>query len=331
MNEQQKNVNALIERIERHQAALKLNDSRFVARYQRHLGSTKTWRDRLCARNWAEIGRTLEKWEQKLRLFVAELDGQVQLVDFQDSLPIAKYGQQLYDSLQDQRNDRRVAWLIGPTGVGKSWTMARIKSENPRDSVYYHVNRGAKDSMMEISKQLARATNASTATSAAGTFANVVEALIANPLTLIIDDVHEGGVLMLKLVKHLVDDTRVKLILGTYPTAWNALVNGSTDAHAEAQQLLGRSLKPVEKRWIKGVTVPDVTAYLKGAIGGNGDCKVVAERITPTLVRNGNFRLLADAVELARINADEDGEDLSADMVADAIEVICPKENQGVK
>jgi len=327
MNEQQKVVNTLIERVERHQAALKLNDSRFVARYQRHLGSTKTWRDRLCARNWAEIGSTLTKWEQKLRLFVAELDGQVSLVDYQDKLPIALYGQQLYDVLQDQKNDRRVAWLVGPTGVGKSWTMAKIKSDNQRDAVYMHMNRGAKDSLLVIATALARATNATVATSGAGTFANVIDALIANPLTLIVDDVHEGGVLMLKLIKHLVDDTRVKFILGTYPTAWNALVNGSTDAHSEAQQLLGRSLKPIEKRWMKGVTVQDVTAYLKAALGG-GDVKVLAERITPTLKRNGNFRALADAVELARINADEDGGDLTTDLVEEALRSVCPMDNE---
>ena len=329
MNDQQKNVNLLIERIERHQQALKLNDSRFVARYQRHLGSTKTWRDRLIARNWAEIGATLTKWEQKLRIFVAELDGQVALVDYQDKLPIALYGQQLYDVLQDQKNDRRVGWLIGPTGVGKSWTMARIKSDNPRDSVYLHLNRGAKDSMMVLSKQLARAVSASIGTSGADTFANVVEALIANPLTLIVDDVHEGGVLMLKLVKHLVDDTRVKLILGTYPTGWNALVNGSTDAMAECQQLLGRSVKPVNKTWVKGVTPLDVTYYLKAFVDGSpADCKILADRITPILTRNGNFRALADAVELARINADEDGETLTCEMIGEALDSICPKDNK---
>ncbi|HMO51917.1 MAG TPA: ATP-binding protein [Kiritimatiellia bacterium] len=327
MNEQQKNVNALIERIEKHQVALKLNDTQFVARYQRYLGSTKTWRDRLIARNWSEIEKTLDKWEQKLRVFCSELDGMVQVVDFMESLPIAQYGMQLYSVLQGQKNDRRVGWLIGPTGVGKSWTMARIKDKNARDAAYLHINRGAKDSMMVLSKQLARAVGASIGTSGADTFDNVVDVLIGKSLTLVIDDVQEGGVLMLKLVKHLVDDTRVKLILGTYPTAWNALVNGSTDAMSEAQQLLGRSLKPVNKTWHKGVTASDVAVYLKGAVGG-GDCKVVAERITPILVRNGNFRVLADAVELARINADEAGEDLSADMVADAIEVICPKENK---
>lgn len=326
MSEQNKVVNALVERVERHQKALKLNDARFVARYQRHLGSVDTWRRRLCARKFDELGRNLDKWETKLRLFVAELDGQASIEDYIDQLPIAQYGMQLFDVLQDQRTDRRVGWLIGPTGVGKSWTMAHVKSRNESHTVYLHINRGAKESMMQISTKLARATNATMATSAAATFENVVEALIANPLTLIIDDVHEGGVLMLKLLKHLVDDTRVKLILGTYPTAWNALVNGSTDAHSEAQQLIGRSIKPIDKRWFKGVGLADVTAYLDGALGKTQDHKITAERIGPTLVRNGNFRALVDAVELARINADEAGESLDAELVEEALRVICPSE-----
>jgi hypothetical protein len=326
MTEQQNAVNAMIERIERHQAALKLNDSRFVARYQRFLGSTKTWRDRLCERAWGEFGDSLTKWEQKLRAFIAEIDGTSDISDFMEALPIARYGQQLYDALQGQRSDRRVAWLIGPTGVGKSWTMLKLAKDNPTQAVYLHINRGAKDSMMSIASMMARAVAATLATSGSGTFANVVEALKANPLTLIIDDVHEGGVLMLKLVKHLVDDTRAKLILGTYPTAWNALVNGSTDAHSEAQQLLGRSLKPVEKRWMKGAQPADVAAYLKLALGGNGECKVLADKIAPILQRNGNFRALADAVELARINSDDNGEELTPEFVEAAVHQICPAE-----
>lgn len=328
MTEQQERVNKLIARIEEHQAALKLNDTRFVARYQRFLGSPKSWRDRLCARAWGELGGSLAKWESKLATFTAEIDGTSDISEFFEQLPIAKYGQRLYDTLEGQKNDRRVAWLIGPTGVGKSWTMLTLARENPAEAAYLHVNRGAKDSLMVISKLLARACGSTIESGGAATFGNVVEALKAHPMTLILDDVHEGGVLMLKLLKHLVDDTRVKLLLGTYPTAWNALVNGSTDATAEAQQLLGRSVKPVEKRWVRGLTEDDVAAYLKLALGGNGESRTLAKKITPTLAKNGNLRALADAIELARMNADDAGDELSAELVEAAVQTICPPPNK---
>lgn len=326
MNEKQKIVNDLVERIERHQSALKLNDSRFVARYQRHLGSVDSWRRGLVARDWDRLGKGLDRWLEKLRKFVAELDGQVALRDFVDALPIARYGAHLYDALQDQQNDRRVGWLIGPTGVGKSWTMAKIKEANPDSTVYLHVNRGAKDSMMVLATMLARTVGATSAHSAAATYQNVVEALIAHPMTVIIDDVHDGGLLILKLLKHLVDDSRVKLILGTYPTGWNALVNGSTDAHAEAQQLLGRSLKPVNTSWIKGLRPDDVASLLAATTNGTKDeVRVVAARLAPWLQRHGNLRALADSVELARINADESGGEVTPELVEEALGVICPK------
>lgn len=328
MTEQQERVNKLIARIEAHQQALRLNDSRFVARYQRYLSSTDSWRRRLCARAWGEFGRNLDKWEKKLSAFVAEIDGASELSGFFAEMPIARYGQAVYDALQGQRSDRRVAWLIGPTGVGKSWTMRALAAQNPTTTTYVHVNRGAKDSMMTIAKLLARAVGATELVGAAATFGNVVEALKATALTLIVDDVHEGGILMLRLVKHLVDDTRAKFILGTYPTAWNALVNGSTDAHSEAQQLLGRSIKPIHRGWIKGLSEADMAAYLKLSLGGNGECAIVAERIAPLIQRNGNLRALADAIELAQMNADDAGADVTMDMVEAAVRELCPAEKR---
>ncbi len=321
----QDEMDRMVGRIEAYQQALRLPDTRFCARFgQRFVGTPKTWRDRLCGRAWAELGKSLPKWHGKLTAFVAEIEGTSDLSEFFEALPIYRYGLAAFDGLQGQRNDRRVAWLIGPTGVGKSWTMKRLAADNRTAAAYIHVHRGARNSMMVIARSLARAVGATEASGGSATFVHVIAALAANPLTLLIDDVHEGGVLMLQLLKHLIDDTRVKLILGTYPTAWNALVNGSTDAHSEAQQLLGRSLKPVVRTWIRGLSPEDVASYLRVALGGNGECRVMADRITPLLQRNGNLRVLADAIEIAAANAAEDGVELDADLVEAAVHEVCP-------
>ena len=326
MTEAQQRVNTLIERVERYQAALRLNDSRFVGRFQRHLGSTRTWRERLCGRSWDEI--PLGKWEKKLAKFVAEIEGTSRIAGFLAEMPIAAYGQALYDTLQGQQSDRRVAWLVGPTGVGKSWTMQWLHAENVETTAFIHVNRGARESMMCLARQFARAVGASEESSASATFGNVVDALTESALTLMIDDVHEGGVLALKLIKHLVDDSRGKFMLGTYPTAWAQLVNGSTDAHSEAQQLIGRSIKPVERRWVAGLGEKDIAAFLRLSLGGNGECEAAAERLAPVLRRNGNLRALADAIELAQMNADDTGGEVSIDMVVEAVRELCPGEKR---
>ena len=117
MTDQQQRVNKLIERIERHQGTLKLSDKRFVARYQEYIGSTKTWRERLILRAWDELGRNLDKWEQNLNKLTAILDGGQEIGDYYEELPIAQYAQTMYDMLQGQSNDRRVVFLIGPTGL----------------------------------------------------------------------------------------------------------------------------------------------------------------------------------------------------------------------
>ena len=131
MTEQQERVNKLIERIERHQRTLKISDQRFVARYQEFLRSTDTWRRRLCGRRWDEIGRNLEKHEHALNRLVAILDGGQEIGDYYEQMPIAIHAQNMYDMLQGQTNDRRVVFLIGPTGIGKTWVMKWLARQKP--------------------------------------------------------------------------------------------------------------------------------------------------------------------------------------------------------
>lgn len=328
MNEQQQRVNALISRIEAHQKTLGLPDVRFVARYQEYLRSTKSWRDRLIPRAWDEIGRAITKWEQKLNQLVTLLDGGQEIGEYFEQLPIAIYAQTMYDMLQGQRTDRRVTFLIGPTGVGKSWVMKHLASENSREAVYVYANEGWDESMPQIAKGIAERIGASVdRTSGRNTFANVTKILRAIPTTILLDDVQKAGVLGLKLIKSLVDDTRCKFILGVYPTSWNRLIHGSTDAYAEAQQILGRTIKPIAMDWRDGMRAADISAYMKAA-GVVGDIAAVSNEIMADVRNNGNLRLLADAVSLAQLNADEQGVDLTAKYVEAAIREFCPRKEQ---
>lgn len=328
MTDQQERVNKMISRIERHQTTLKLSDKRFVARYQEYLGSTKTWRERLIPRAWDELGKSLEKWEKNLNKLVALLDGGQEIGDFYDDMPIAQYAQNAYDMLQGQNNDRRVVFLIGPTGMGKSWSMKRLASQNPTDSAYIYTNECWDESMPQIARGLAQVVGATiNKSSGRDTFAHVTQILRAMPITLMIDDVQKAGVLGLKLIKSLVDDTRVKFILGVYPQSWNKLIHGSTDAYAEAQQIIGRTIKPVNMNWKDGLRHQDITAYMKAA-GVSGDCVSIAQRITQLVQRNGNMRILSDAVSLASMNADEQGIAFDAGLVEAAVRDLCPKESR---
>lgn len=328
MTDQQTRVNKLIDRIERHQATLKLSDKRFVARYQEYIGSTKTWRERLIPRAWDELGRNIEKWEHNLNRLVALLDGGQEIGDYYEEMPIAQYGQMMYDVLQGQNNDRRVAFLIGPTGIGKSWVMKWLAKQNPNEAAYIYTNECWDESMPQIARGIAHVIGATVnKSSGRDTFAHVTSVLRAMPITLLIDDVQKSGVLGLKLIKSLVDDTRCKFILGVYPQSWNKLIHGSTDAYAEAQQIIGRTIKPVVTHWRDGLRHQDISAYMKLA-GVKGDCVTIAQRIAPPIQKNGNMRLLSDAVSLAGINADEQDMAFDASLVEAAVRELCPKEQR---
>ena len=328
MNEQQQRVNALITRIETHQKTLGLPDVRFVARYQEYLRSTKSWRERLVARSWDEIGRALAKWEGKLNQLVALIDGGQQIGEYYEQLPISLYSQTMYDMLQGQRTDRRVVFLIGPTGVGKSWVMKQLANANSREAVYVYANEGWDESMPQIARGLAERIGCSIdRASGRNTFATVTKQLRGVPTTILLDDVQKAGVLGLKLIKSLVDDTKCKFILGVYPTSWNRLIHGSTDAYSEAQQILGRTIKPIAMDWRDGLRGTDISAYLK-ASGITGDVAAVAKDITADARANGNLRLIADAVSLAQMNADEQGVDCTAKLVEAAVREFCPRKEQ---
>lgn len=157
------------------------------------------------------------------------------------------------------------------------------------------------------------------------TFAHVTSLLRAQPITLLIDDVQKAGVLGLKLIKSLVDDTRAKFMLGVYPQSWNKLIHGGTDAYAEAQQIIGRTIKPVVTHWKDGLRHQDISIYMKTA-GVKGDCATIAQHIVQIVQKNGNMRILADAVSLAGMNADEQDIAFDAGLVEAAVRELCPKE-----
>jgi hypothetical protein len=327
MTEQHDRLNKLVERVEKHQKALKLSDTRFVARYQRFLGSSKTWRDRLCARDWKEFGNRLGKWEKKLTAFVAEIDGGSAVDNFFAELPIAKYGASIFEALQGTRTDRRCGILLANYGCGKTWVLRKLAADDVTAAAFVSANPTWKESPMQIASSLARVLGVPICTSAAATFRGVIENLKGNPITVMIDEAHEGGVILFKLVKTLINETQAKFILGSYPTAWTRLVNGSTDAHAEAQQLIGRTMKPINLNWCKGLNLLDVEKYLQCSTELT-DCRALAERILPDVRRGGNFRLLADAVELAANGADVADVDLDSDLIEQAVRELLPAQER---
>jgi hypothetical protein len=74
--------------------------------------------------------------------------------------------------------------------------------------------------------------------------------------------------------------------------------------------------------------VADVVSYLK-AVGLDKDLRPVAEQMLPLIRHHGNLRVLDDAVEEARAEADADDGALTARLVHEAVCDLCKMPRPG--
>ena len=324
MTEEQAKLDRLIARVEEHQRELDLGDTPFVARYGRYLGSAKSWRDRLTARAWGEIN--VMKATERLTALVDRINGAAFVhARIIESLPITAYALACYEIMDARCDDRRVSWLIAPTGVGKSWAMQAVLTKARSAAAYVQADMTWKDRPIHITAGLALAVGATVGNGACETMRNIVEHLRGNKITLCVDDVQDTGVAGLKILKSLIDKTPSRLILGIYPTGWAGLMAASTAARSEAHQLLGRSIKPVVTHWAGGVREADVEAFLRaGKV--QGALAAAAGRMTPHLKTGGNMRTLADALDNASGDAEERGVALCGELVEAHVLALLNKE-----
>lgn len=311
-------LDRMVARIEQYRIATGLTHIQFAMRHADFVGSHKTWEFRLVARDWSQI--KLKTWLPKLRRFILQLDGASTEQEVFASLPIVKHAEYLYATLQSRTNDRRCAMLIGTQGTGKTMALRHVQQHNATN-VFLSANETWKDSRMRIATALAQSAGATIAPSASQTFHNALELLKASPITILIDEAHEGGVLLMKLVKTIINDTHCKVIMSIYPTAWARLINGANDAYSEAQQLLRRTWRPVSSDWINGLQVADVQAWASAV--KLPELKARAEEFLPRLRKHGNYSLLTDALDRARLIADETDDDLTAADVMNQINELC--------
>jgi hypothetical protein len=314
----------LIARIAAHQKSLGLNDERFVGRYQRFLSSTRTWKQRLLARDFT--GLKLDKWMAKLTSMVTEIDsGQAPSV-FYETLPFVRQLSALSARLDGQINDRRCVVALAPTGCGKSTWAKQEVSTSAGQTVYCSAVPTWRDNNSQIYQGLARALGAPEHSSSVAGANAVTEALKSHPRKVIIDDAHEGGICLFRIVRGLIDHTKARFILLAYPTYWDMIRSSSGGALDEANQLFGRCIKPVFDTYRGGVSASDVAAFLKAASGLNGEAKVLAERIAPLISSNGNLRVLADALEEATAELDDQDKVLSdsPETLVATVQALCP-------
>jgi hypothetical protein len=314
-------IDRMVARVALHQKNLGETDKAFVNRYKAELLTVDSWVRTLRNREPGRLtDRTREKWASRLRRLVARIDGLDTGEAIYETLPILRYAVSLFERLRGVTTDRHVGWLIGTPGTGKSVSLRHLRRLSPADTAFANVNKNWCDNRTAINTGIAEALCVTIEKNASLTWRRIIEHLQASPTTLLLDEFHEGGVLLMKTIKSLVNEApNARVIVATIPTAYNALLAGRNDAMLEAQQLLERTLSPLRKDWENGLRDEDIDAWLASGApefdAGTRRDLVNAFRDRPR--KGGSLRCIADVIETARGAADAADRDLSpADVTA---------------
>ncbi len=316
----------LVDRLERYQTQTRLSDKAFCGRHRAHIGSPKTWRDRLLPRKFKDL--SLPKWIARLNELCAILDGGSQVKAYYPELPFAKKYEARLALLEGQTNDRRCLVILAPTGIGKSVVTRQMVEADRKSRAYARALPTWREKDARICQGIASALNCGSQARTAGAADNldsIIAVLRATPLTVFIDEAHEGGVALMAILKVLIDSTSSRFVYLAYPTDFDRVRSATTGAIVEAQQFLGRCLKPIFDNYRDGLLVEDVTAYLQAAAGFNGDARAIADQILPILRGHYNLRLLDDAIAEARFKADEENCELDGALIVKSIEELVGK------
>ena len=307
---EQRNAAApIIEKIAAVQTSRKLTNTQLLAEFP-DLGSIKTWNDRLKTGEFQ--GLNPDRMLAKLARIDVILDGgQPDTVTYSD-LPFTREVRTRVNQLERITSDRRILVILAPNGTGKT-TVARWCVHQARASrAYCRMRPTWRNKYLHIANGMARALGATVDFSdPAKAEQACVDQLNGNPRTLFIDQAHEGGAALMHLLRCLVDETssqpRARFVYLGYRTAWDRVLNSTTDSMMEARAFTGRCIKPVFDLYRDGTHTDDVVYFLqKSGDLTAAEAKGLAIRITPALARDTNLRLLEDAIDTARAGSESD-------------------------
>lgn len=311
----------IIRRVKEIQETLKLSDRELVARYP-HLGSARSWRDRMVSGTLE--GLNLKRLGSRLTELAQILDGGTPLETYVEDLGFSAIMSVKLARLEGQRTDRRILPCLAPTGVGKTVWARRAYNENRASRLYVRANPSWRDNLVHICHGiLDRMGEQPTSSGKKAALDHLVAKLRVEPKTLIIDEAHEGGVALMRVVKVLIDETDSRCVYLAYATEFDRVRSATVGNLIEAQQFLGRCQKPIFDAYANGTQEADVQTYLRRVAGLRGEIAVVAREMLPLLRKNYNLRLLDDAISEAKLRADNSDEDLTAAGVLRVVREMC--------
>ena len=293
---------AMIARIMDTQKKQNLNDTDLLRKYP-DIGSPKGWRDRLIPQKWDEI--SLENHHRKLKRVCDILDGGSPDEFFDPLLPFAREVIRRVELLERQQKDRRILMVLAPSGTGKSATARHCVAQEADTRVMVRIRPSWRNSQKNLTFGILQELG----TEPSGLDRAQLEGLLelqlkTKPRTVFLDQAHEGGIVLMHMLRSLVEMTKSRFVYLAYDTTYNAVMKASSDAANEAQAFMGRCLKPPFNSYAAGTSAEDVS-YLIGKYTDldTAESAELANSILPILQRMHNLRLLEDAIE----RAEQDG------------------------
>jgi hypothetical protein len=333
--EQTKEARELIAQIASYQDGQ--SDQAFCRKYSRYISTPDLWRRRMIGGQFEEIS---PKRLPLLRALLEVLRGGSNKGDTYADLPFYRDFQRGIEKLESQDNDRRIFCVLASIGVGK--TRACVGALRPEEKgdwerilitvpITWRENKGA------ILHGIARALGCDDPNRGADpTLASIVSTLTSRP-TLIFDEAHQGGVMLMRIIKDIVNASTARAVYVALRTEY-ARVIGATSANLiEARQFIRRCMTPVFDAYADGTVAQspcededddagDVILFIEHRTKWERKIsEALAERIIERLRLSGNLSTLADAIDLAKIRAAKSGSRLTPDDVETAVTRICGK------
>lgn len=318
MNTEQLKLN--VQRLALLQSQLKINDSQFCRRYLRGI-SGKTWTHRLKVGKFDEISARMG---ERVAAVVSGVEhgSPDELAEFSEALPFARALAARVELLRGQSTDRRCLVVLATTGVGKSWAARHDRQLNPEDTILLEIRPAWRNKPLHILRGLASRLGVQPEGDAATQLDAIIVSLCAAPKVIYFDEGHEGGLALLKIIKSLINETSSRFVYMAYPSEWQKMLKATDGTYAEAQQLVGRSLKPVFDAYRAGTTAADVRVWLERVAGLTSNTGALAKELWPLIKSNFGLRTLSDALADAREQADEDGGEV-AELLVPAVRDLC--------
>ena len=319
-------INDLVKRFTAHQKALGLTPARYAARYKQYVGSHKTWL-KLMDGSWPGHV-TADKQLAKLKLFADQLDG-ARSFDAEQFFSTMPYVTQMLANVEDllaSPLDIRILVSLAPQGIGKSWLASHlVKTEKSAPIFYLRLLHSWRERSYKIQCAIALKVGCPISKNPGDQLDDLIKHCKAlGDFILIMDEAHNGGIVLFKLIKDLIDETQVRVIYLGYPTEYDIIIGSNRSAIGESRQTLRRTLQPIHDDYRDGIMEEDVEMYLASSgLKRNKELTAVAAEILPLIKSKYNLTTLATAVRDARAQAEEEGGELTAGLVTEAVKALC--------